>query len=146
VENEESVFIVMKILYIGTDWGTSLHRCKALTRFGHDVFFVDPFSFIPSNRWVGKWIYETGAWGLESWIKRNVLIVIREMHFDFVLINGGNIIGPSLVKELKRRFGYVVNYNNDDPFSRRELRKWRLYRDSISEYDLLVVLREQNIK
>ena len=70
--------LLMKILYIGTNYGTSLHRYHALNRLGHDMFLVDPFSFVPSNRVAGKWIVETGAFGLITKVKRNVLATIRD--------------------------------------------------------------------
>jgi len=106
---------------------------------------VDPFSFIPSNRWVGKWVYETGSFGISGWIKRKVLAAIQDMHFDFCLVDGGNVIEQSLVKSLKKQSKYVVNFNHDDPFSPIEWRKWIFYRKSIPEYDLLVVVRVENI-
>ena len=135
----------LKILYIGANYGTSRHRYLALQRLGHEAFIVDPLSFIPSNRLVGKWIYETGAWGLEGWVKKKVLDSIQGMKFDFCLVDGGHIVGPEMVKALKGRCKHVVNFNHDDPFSKVEWRKWRLYRESIPEYDLLVVVRAQNI-
>ena len=92
----------MKILYIGIEYGTSLHRYYALNRLGHDVMLVDPFSFIPSNRVAGKWIFETGAFGLIGKIKRNILATIQDRHFDIVFVNGGSVIGPELVKSLGR--------------------------------------------
>lgn len=41
----------MKILYIGSNAGTSKHRADALVRLGHQVKLIDPDSFIPDNRW-----------------------------------------------------------------------------------------------
>ena len=135
----------MRILYIGHNFGTSYHRYQALKRLGHDTFLVNPYWFMPSNRWTAKWIFETGGWGLATWIKIAVLKVVRNMHFDFVLVDGGELIGPELLKSLKTRFKCVTNYNHDDPFSPRYYRKWRLYRRSIPEYDLLTVVRDKNV-
>lgn len=135
----------MKILHIGRKHGTTYHRYQALKRLGHDVILVDPFTFLPTNRWMAKWIYETGAWGLEKSIERHVLDSITDLDFEFALVDGGYVIGPDLIKSLRKKIGYVANYNVDDPFSKSEWRKWRLYRESIPYYDLLVVVREQNI-
>ena len=54
-------------------------------------------------------------------------------------------MGPSLVRELKRRFGFVANYNVDDPFGQRDGRRWNLYLRSVPVYDLVVVVRDCNI-
>ncbi len=136
----------MKILHVNKNYGTSYHRHQALKRLGHDVILVDPFSFLPSNRWMAKWIHETGAWGLENRIQRNVLDFISGMQFDLVLVDGGGfVVGPGLVQSLKTLSKYVVNYNVDDPFPKADWRRGRLYRESIPYYDLLVVVREQNV-
>jgi spore maturation protein CgeB len=135
----------LNILYIGANYGTSKHRYLALQRLGHDVFMVDPFDYIPSNKWVGKWVYETGAWGFAGRVRKNVLESIKEKEFDFCFVDGGYVVDSNLVRELKQKCKHVVNFNVDDPYPKIGWRKWRLYRESIPAYDLLVVVRTQNI-
>ena len=134
----------MKILYIGQNSGNSYHRYQALKSLGHDVFLVDPFSYIPSNRWVGKWIYETGALGFNRLVEKRLLFAIRSMRFDLVWVNLGQLLNPDLVAALHRRYGLVVNFFNDNILYRRNYRKWRLFRKSISKYDLIVALEESH--
>jgi spore maturation protein CgeB len=74
-----------------------------------------------------------------------VLAAIPPKQFDLVYIDGGELIGSSLVRELRQRFGTVVNYNIDDPFSERDGRRWRLYLESVPLYDLVVVVRDCNV-
>jgi len=136
----------MNILQVGAHYGTSLHRIHALERLGHDVFCVDPLTFIPSNRLVSKWVHDTGAWGLARHIKKHVLSSVENMCFDLVFVDGGFLINPSLVRALRQKFVHVVNFNHDDPFSKPEWNKWRLYRNCVPEYDVLVVVRLQNIE
>ena len=135
----------LSILYIGTNSGTSRHRALALQRLGHSVYIVDPFTYLPNNRFAGLWIWKTGGLFLEDFIRRRVLANIRSMRFDLVFIDGGELVGPPLVRELKHRFGAVVNYNVDDPYGRRDGRRWGLYLRSIPFYDLVVVVRECNV-
>jgi len=66
--------------------------------------------------------------------------------FDIAWVDNGELIDPSLVRELKQRCSVVLNYNIDDPFGPRDGRRWRLYLDSLSEYDLIVVVRKINIE
>lgn len=66
--------------------------------------------------------------------------------FDLVYVNGGELIGPDLVKGLKDRYGRVVNYNNDDPYGLNQHRRWRLYLRSLALYDLSVVVRPANVE
>jgi hypothetical protein len=82
---------------------------------------------------------------LERYIGRQVLANIPQTHFDVVYVDSGELIGPSLVRELKHKFGTVINYNVDDPYGRRDGRRWRLYLAAVPFYDLIVVVRDCNI-
>ena len=135
----------LSILYIGTDSGTSRHRALALQRLGHKVFIIDPFTFLPSNRLAAQWAWKTGGLFLENFIGRRVLASIPDMWFDLTFVNGGELVGPSLVAELKHRIGTIINYNNDDPFGPRDGRRWDLYLRSARFYDLVLVVRDSNI-
>jgi spore maturation protein CgeB len=135
----------LSILYIGANAGTSRHRALALQRLGHDIFIVDPFALLPRNRLAGLWAWKTGALFLEDFMRRRVLASIPNTGFDVVLIDGGDLVGPALVQELKRRFGAVASYNVDDPYGGRDGRRWNLYLQSVPFYDLVVVVRESNV-
>jgi spore maturation protein CgeB len=127
------------------DAGTSRHRARALRRLRHDVFIIDPYAFLPDSRCAGAWVWKTGAMFWEDLIRRRVLASIPDMRFDLVLIDSGDLVGPSLVQELKRRFGAVANYNVDDPYGLRDGKRWRLYLKSVSFYDVVVVVRDCNV-
>lgn len=135
----------MNILYLGQGNGTSKNRANALVRLGHNVQIIDPASFLPKNRLLAKWQYETGGLFLENYIRRQVLSSLEKDKFDLVLVSGGYLVGPVLVKDLKRYSNAVINYNTEDPFGRRDHNLWRLYLKAIPYYDLLVVVRESNV-
>jgi spore maturation protein CgeB len=133
------------ILYVGADSGTSRHRAQALRRLGNEVFVVDPSRLLP-NRWLAEqWTWKTGALFIEDFIRRSVLDRIPRKDFDFAYVNGGELVGPALVRSLRERCEIVVNYNNDDPYGPRDGKRWRLYLQAISFYDLVVVVRECNV-
>jgi spore maturation protein CgeB len=133
------------VLYIGRNSGTSRHRASALQRLGCDVFIIDLTGFLPHGYLVDAWTWHTGGLFLESFIRRKVLANVRHQKFDFVYVDGGELVGPSLVLELKNRFGTVINYNLDDPYGQRDGRRWRLYLQAVPCYDLMVVVRDCNI-
>jgi len=135
----------MNILYLGNSFGTSKHRADALRRLGHSVQEIDPEQLVPKGRLAAKLHWETGGLLCEKVVTASVLASLGETKFDCVLVNGGRYVGPSLVQELKHRYGPVINYNNDDPFGDRDRFSWALYRRTISCYDLVVVLRTANI-
>jgi spore maturation protein CgeB len=135
----------MKILYLGPASGTSMHRVDALLRLGHSVLLIDPNDFLPKNRIMSKWVFETGALFLEEYVCSRILSKLRGLYFDVVLVNGGELLGPRTVNTLKKLCNRIANYNNDNPFVSRDKNKWRLYLKAIPYYDLLIVMRNSNI-
>lgn len=136
----------MNILYLGNNSGTSQHRADALTRLGHGVRIIDPEPCVPTGKWAAKIHFETGGLLCEKAVTAQILSQLGNERYQLVLVNGGRYVGPSLVKELQRRFGPVINYNNDDPFGSRDRFSWSLYRRTVSSYDLIVVLRDENLR
>ena len=67
-------------------------RALALRRLGHDVYTVDPYSFVGHSRMVHKWIHETGGLFLERFVSRSVLREIGDDLFDVVWVDGGELI------------------------------------------------------
>lgn len=135
----------LSILYIGHKTGTSGHRVGALERLGHSVCVINPFAFVPASRFLAAWSWRTGALFLEDLVRRRILANIPSRRFDLVLVDGGELIGSGLVRELRIRFGPVINYNVDDPYGKRDGRRFRLYLQAVPFYDLVVVVRECNV-
>lgn len=135
----------MKILYIGPDSGTCRQRAEALRRIGHEVDVIDPFEQLPSWNLFHKWSFKTGGLLLSSLVTQAVLRLSDRKTYDLAWVDGGELVSPRLVRQLKKKFGRVVNYNHDDPFGRRDGLRWRLYLKCVPEYDLLVVIRDCNV-
>jgi len=135
----------MDVLYVGPDGGTSLHRAQALHRLGHRVYLIDPRASVPNSRWLRPWIWRTGALFLEEFVRQKVLAQVPTNAWTLCLVDAGELVGPGLVRDLKSRCGVIVNYNVDDPYGRRDGRRWRLYLRSVPLYDLVVVVREVNV-
>lgn len=133
------------ILFIGRDSGTSRHRARALRRLRYEVSVIDPLSLFSRGSLIDKWTWHTGGMFLEKLICRKLLACIPRTEFDIVYVEGGELIGPSLVRELKNRAGTVINYNIDDPYGGRDGLRWRLYLQALPLYDLVVVLRDCNV-
>lgn len=135
-----------RILYIGRESGTCLHRARALSRLGHDVQIVNPFDFLPAHPLVNLWIWKAGCLFLGKHVERELLAQQFEGPLDLVWVDCGELVGPSLVRKLRKRFGCpIVNLNVDDPYGNRDGAKWRLFLKAIPDYDLLVVPREPNV-
>jgi spore maturation protein CgeB len=141
----------LRILYLGVDDGTSFHRAQALRRIGHDVEILDPWSFLPKNQLTGRvldrLVFKGGAGVLEVYIRPLLSRAIEGRSYDVVWVDQGKLLGPSTVKRLKESAPFVINYNADDPFPSGDpnKRRFSLYRKAVPAYDLVVVVREENV-
>jgi spore maturation protein CgeB len=137
----------MKILYLGSETGTSGHRMNALRRLGHDVEIVDPSTFVPKVRLKGVWIRYFGSVGLAPLIRRRILERLAgQGNFDVVWADGGGLVSRELVEDLRRLGKRVMNYNVDDPYGPRDVNSWHQYRRAVQAYDLVVVVRKENVE
>ncbi len=136
----------LKILYLGAHSGTSRHRFEALRRLGHDVRLIDPYAPVKGSRWLAAWSFKTGGLGLEGRILRHVLSAIGEDRFDVIWVDNGELVGVRLARELKARSGVLVNHNLDNPFTRRDGRRWRLFLKALPIYDLFATPRQSSVE
>jgi spore maturation protein CgeB len=138
--------MTLSILYIGDDTPhtTSMHRAQALRRLGHEVQVINPEPSI-GGRLAASFHHRTGYRFLHRVAQRRALEVATKQSFNLVWVNGGRALSATLIKELKQRFGLVVNYNNDDPFGPENTSHWRTLLDAVPQYDVLAVVRESNI-
>ncbi|MFH1066827.1 MAG: glycosyltransferase [bacterium] len=135
-------------LYLGETFehSTARHRAEALSRLGWEVTFINPISFTPRVWPIPGIFNRLGNVGLPWLVERGVLSQIGKAPFDLVWVDGGSLVGPSLLKKLSRQGGALVNYNLDDPFGGRDGNAWRVYLKAVPFYDLLAVVREENVQ
>lgn len=135
----------MNILFLGYTCGTSKHRADALARLGHEVTVVSPEAGMKFGRIWDKLNAITGSVLAERRALRYVTEQIGDRKFDMTWVEGGRLVGPELVVHLQQRFGLVLNFNHDDPFGTRDGNTWRLYRKAVPVYDLVAVVRQENV-
>jgi hypothetical protein len=140
---------LVRILYIGADWGNSGLRAEALRRIGHQVDLLSPMRFLPSQPIIGravrKFIHEFGAMALEPYIRWRLMHAIGSTRYDVAWIDSGELLGPITIRGLRRHACHIVNYNTDDPFGGRDRNRFGLFCTAVPEYDLLAVCRVANI-
>ena len=136
----------MKILYLGFETGTSGHRANAMRRLGHEVRVISPGHLVPRLPLMLPWQRYFGSVGLASLIRKRVLDKLQGSGvFDVVWVDSGGLVSRRLVEHLKRIGKRVLNYNVDDPFGNRDVNSWLQYRRAVSAYDLVVVVRKENV-
>lgn len=139
----------LRILYLGPAYGTSLHRAEAIRRLGHAVTHVDPWTFLPRNSFMGqivsKVVCDVGSHLFENRVRSGLAKSLKGRRFDLIWVNSGELFGARTIRALREFAPKIVNYNNDDPFNEIGKRRFALFRQAIPEYDLLAVLRTQNV-
>jgi spore maturation protein CgeB len=137
----------MKILYLGCKTGTSGDRANALQRLGHEVEILDVFDCVRKLPLIGAWHRYLGFVGLASFIRTWVLDRLAgRSGLDLVWVDSGGLVSRELVEDLKRLGKRVLNYNVDDPYGGRDVNSWVQYRRAVRAYDLVVVVRKENVE
>ncbi len=143
----------MRIIYLGDSniGSTSYHRYCALKRLGHEVQIYNPykFSFQLSNFFLALIHYRTGyqflSHSINKWLKK-IISENFNNSIDLIWVNGGELFGPSSIKELKKLNCKIILYNNDDPTGGRDGIRFKSLLKSLPFYDLCVVVRDVNVK
>lgn len=136
----------MRIAYIGVQSGTTVHRAAALRRLGHEVDHYNPEQHLPQGRLASRLHWETGGVLVAERLDRAVLQMIGDREYDVLWVDHGRYVGGTLVRECRRRGMRTVVYNHDDPFGFRDRLSWILYKRTVRDYDLVVVVREPNVR
>ena len=139
----------MRILYLGDlDEGcTSLHRCEALRRIGHEVTAISPRDCIKWNFFSSFFHHKSGFYFGSKRAARYVkgrLGVGAFPAFDLVWVDNGEIVSRDLLRWLHSHVSIIINYNCDDPTGRRDGNRWFTFRKALPEYDLAVVVRDES--
>jgi spore maturation protein CgeB len=137
----------MRILHLGDNapQHSSYHRYSALRRLGHEVVQINPEAVI-GRGWFGRALhYRTGYLLAARAVRQHVMRTIGDSAFDLVWVDGGHVVPVQLLRDLRTRARWLVNYNLDDPTGARDGRRWLSFRRAIPAYDLLAVVRKENI-
>lgn len=135
----------LKILYIGPVSGTCLDRANAFRRLGHDVLHIDPRDHLPSTVWVDRILWRAGGHWFAPWLASAMARTLAGKQFDLCHVDNGEWVSPTLIRTFRQHCKRVINYNIDDPTGSRDLMRFAAYRRAAPHYDLLAVVREDNL-
>jgi hypothetical protein len=135
----------LRIAYIGPAGGSCLQRAEALERLGHTVTWVDPYDWIGRSIWMGRWLFHTGGLGIGLKINRPVFNAVKRSAPDLIWVDQGQFLDAGLIAKLRGLSVPIVNYTIDDPFGGRDGRRFDNYLGAVPFYDLLAVVREENV-
>ncbi len=89
--------------------------------------------------------WKVHPWPLGALVRTRLLRSIDGLKFDMAFVDGGSLVSGALIGDLRERGMHVVNFNHDDPFGPRDGAYFELYRRAVPQYDLLVVVRHENV-
>jgi len=135
----------LRVLCVGPADGTALHKVRALQRLGCDVRQVDPEDWLPWRQGLSKLLIECRAGFLDPLVASALRKHLGNQLFSVAFVVGGALLGPRGVEVLQGHADRVVNFNHDNPFASRDKHKWQLYLKGLRRYDLVVVVREENL-
>ncbi len=93
-------------------------------------------------------MYRTGAFGSNVFMARRLADAAEQARPDLVWVDQGEWFGPRILRSIRERCGSslpIVNYTVDDPFGGRDARRFAGFLRAVSSYDLLAVVREENL-
>ena len=139
----------LDILFLGSSRGTSRHRADTLRRLGHRVQVIDLWMFLPQQPFLKKVLrklaYEFGPGWMEPYVRWRLLTVLGSRTFDVMWSDQCELVGKCTACRLRNCVDYMVSYTNDDPFGLRDKKRFSLYRGSLEHFDLITVIRQQNV-
>lgn len=133
------------VLYLGPKSGTCLDRANALRRIGCTVEHIDLRSLLPRQRWVDRWAWHVGGHWFSVLIVKGLAQALGHKRFHVCHVDGGEWVTPAVLNVLREHTDCVLNYNIDDPTGPRDGARFTAYRQSAALYDLLAVVREDNL-
>lgn len=137
--------LALDILYLGPKSGTCLDRANALRRLGARVEHIDLRQLLPRTPWVDRWTWHVGGHWFGPLVVRALQGVLAHKRYHLCHVDGGEWVSPAVVALLRRHADRVVNYNIDDPTGPRDGARFSAYRRAAPHYDLMAVVREDNL-
>lgn len=136
---------MLSILYIGLASGTSLDRANAYRRLGHHITHLDTRQLLPHGQWVDHVTWKIGDQWFANHLRSRLSHWIKGKYFDLCHVDTSEWINARTVRLLKEHCTKVLNYNIDDPTGFRDRKRFTCYSDAAPEYDLLAVVRKENL-
>ena len=135
----------LDVLYLGPRSGTSLHRRDAFLRLGHRVEQVDPRELLPASPWIDRIEWHVSPRLLGPLVRRRLAERLAGRRYDLAFVDSGSLLTTAALRQLRRHCRQILNFNHDDPFGRRDWVRFAAYRAAVPAYDLVVVVRPENV-
>jgi len=127
----------MKVLFIGSNRISSKHKFLTLKKIYKKVDIIDGYKAFILRNLSQKIFWHISSKIFERMIN-NYIIPRVNTFYDLIFVDSGELIGKKLIIELKKKTKKIVYYCNDNPFVRRDKKRWELSLAGLKYYDLIV--------
>jgi spore maturation protein CgeB len=136
----------LRVLYLGAKDGTCLDRANAYRRLGHHIAHIDVGELLPRSGWVHRLTWRLGGQIFAPIVRERLRPMVAGKAYDLCHVDAGEWVTPSVIKVLRCHARTVINYNIDDPFGPRDMRRFAAYRAALRYYDHVFVVRDPNVE
>jgi hypothetical protein len=137
----------LKILYASglSPNDSSLYRLWALERQGHTVIPINAYEYEPSSALLKKIVHRAQVGPGVSRLNHDILAGAERERPDIFWADKLLSLQPQTLEKLRRMNIVNVSYMIDNVFGVRGDPGWRLYKKSLTHFDLHVVQRDKNV-
>ena len=122
------------------------YRRLALERAGHYILPINTYTYGQKNHLLRKLEFRLTVGSEVDRLNHDILSCARKFHPDLVWCDKVLWMRPGTLDELRKLGIPTVSYMIDNAFGPRRDPGWRLYRQTISHYDLHCTQRDTNMR
>ena len=135
----------MKILFIGRMKAAGLSHYKALKKINKKVDNIDLGKFFLKYKFFSIIFYHISPNIFVPFINYLILKKINQ-NYDLIYVTAADYVGGSLIKKLKKKTKKIIAFIEDNPFANRDKKRWKLYLESLKDYNLTIFFQKSRIE
>ena len=135
----------MKILYLGPNKGNAYIQYLVLRKKYKVVDLINPFEAFIFKELSIRLFINLNPFMFEKRINSYLLKRVKGK-YDLIYVKCGELISENLILELKKKTKKIIYFCNDNPFVKRDKKRWKLFLPASKHYDLLIFQDQSRLK
>ena len=135
----------MKILFIGNYVKNREYIFPILKKKSKYIDLIDTQTmFFRKYKILNFIFYRLSPFFFEHYINNFILKKTKDK-YDLIFVKSSEFISENLIKELKIRSKKIIAYIPDNPFVKRDKKRWSFFKNAAAHYDKLVFIQKSRI-
>jgi len=135
----------MKILFIGELTGNSKYHYNCLKKKSRSIHLINPSVLFRKFYILNLLFIHISPKIFEKIIDLYFLYKLKSL-YDYIYVTSGEYIGKKTIINLKKKTKKIILYCPDNPFVKRDKKRWSLFNQSAKYYDRIVYIQPSRIK